>query len=274
MKKNRIIAITLLAMLGTTVFVACKKESSSQTTTNSRMTIKSSTRECLTLNFVEVNIGQLHNDGIKKVYEGLDFKDPVAARAKIINNFEAINYDPTTLGITREQFNSETRSIISELEANNYDIRNYTDASITSAASYPYLVNIMNEIEGLVDLTELNQSLDVIENQVNANLTCTDKDVVLATIKIARSSAQLWLPTNLGGEGYYDQVVLMKGGKTSAAQRLITNAIIADASSLSASFLKWGAMLAVGLEVPGANMAILVGLATDALLGSAMSLFF
>lgn len=274
---KKLILATTLAFLGlTTTFVACKKESQVTNTENSSQKAK---MDCTQINFSEVNIGQLHNDKIKEFYSGVNLSNSSEAEQNILTKFKNFNYDPSVLGFTRTQYNQMSTELLDSLKKYNYDIRNWNIPELRNSSAYPYIVPIMEEIEKFEQVSSLNIALDSIKNLAITKLSCEDRDLVIGTIEITKSSAKLWSDESMGGEGFYRQSFPDKFSddpnlRNKSAKQIIKAAIIGDASALSASFLKMGAMIAVGLEVPGANVAILVGLAADALLGSAMAALF
>lgn len=267
----------MLAIAATTTFVACKKEEvKSNKTTIKDVNVRSNIRtSSWPLDFNAVDIGELHNQTVISLYNGVDFTNLQNAENGINNNFVNLQYDPSTLGISKNQFNQFSFDLIDDLKACNFDLRNCNSSIITSEASYPFIVQILDAIDNITTVNNLNTNLDGIQNQAALSLSQADLDVIIAAIKIAKKSAYLWSPVSMGGLGYYEDIfgpfppAPTPSGMSDAARNLIKKVLVSDVSALSASFIKLGGMIAVGLEIPAVNVAILVGLAVDAALGSA-----
>lgn len=204
-----------------------------------------------------------------EIYSNLDLSNLDAAQETVKTKIGQIEYDPSAIEMTREEYNTMSREILSDLKEMNFDIRNSKNSQLTDRPCFPILVDVMSAIERFEGVGELNASLDSLENITNLTLSCDDKSIVIGTIKIARSSAYLWSDESMGGLGLLDNSLnRQKFHALASWKKVLKIAIVADASSLSASFIKYGTALALGLEVPGANLAILTGLALDAIYGS------
>lgn len=130
--------------------------------------------------------------------------------------------------------------------------------------SYPYIVKIPNEADHVNSLDAFNDKLNSIEQQAQANLSCNDLDVVLSTVKVAKSSAKLWAPTALGGDGLFDSTFEHNPPMQIMSWR---GALVGDISGSAQYFTTLGIASAAGV-VSGANAIILGGWAIAAALAS------
>lgn len=224
------------------------------------------------LNFTELNIGEEHNKRVLELYENVEVKDLKNGLQQIISNANNLKFSTEGLNVSQAEIIKIGLEVSQNLSKYNNDVRNWPDAPIKKTLSYSYIEQILKEVDNLVNIDDFNKKMDIIESKAKSNLKCQDLDIVLATISVTKSSAYLWEPKDLGGYGLFDK----KFGKIQnvdaghkSLRKLIGDVIIGDASALSASFMSMGIMIAAGLSVPGANVAILTGLAIDAAIGSA-----
>lgn len=224
------------------------------------------------INFSEFSIGDEHNKRVLELYENVEVKNLEDGLAQIKKNANNLNFSTEGLGVSQADIVKIGTEVSENLAKYNNDIRNWPDAPIKKTAAYPYISQILSEVDNLVNIADFNKKLDIIESQARQGLTCQDLDIVIATIGVTRSSAYLWEPIELGGYGLFEK----KFGKIEeglasrkSLRDLVAGVIVGDASALSASFLAMSAMLAIGLSTPGLNVAILTGLAIDAAIGSA-----
>lgn len=240
------------------------------------LTANSYAQERCNLDFKVQNIGEEHNKRVMELYQGVDFSNAAKAKEMVLNNANGLDFDASTLKMTRAEIIQVGLDVSAELSKYDNDIRNWKDNPIQKSDAYPYIENILKEVDNLSSLSELNKNIDAIVMEAKQKLKCQDLDLVIATAEVTKGSAYLWTPKSMNGLGYYEQTVGNSSNSNQArtAAQIIKGAIIGDASALSASFIKMGWMIAAGLEVPGANVAILVGLAIDAAIGSAMGALF
>ncbi len=224
------------------------------------------------MNFSELNIGEEHNKRVLELYENLDVNNLENGLLQIKSKAKSLNFSTEGLGVSQADIMKIGIEVSENLSKYNNDIRNWPDAPIKKSEAYPYLEQILSNVDNIINIEDFNKKLDLIEMQAKANLSCQDLDIILATIKVTKSSAYLWEPIEIGGYGLFEKKFgITKEGVASrkSFRDLIAGVITGDASALSASFLAMGTMIAAGLSVPGANVAILTGLAIDAAIGSA-----
>lgn len=227
--------------------------------------------ECNTLDFTAADIGAIHNETVVKLYEGVDPLDSAAAYLKIRENFIALNTDRSVFGISDNEYNEKIFAISDELKQVDYDLRRINDNEITSSPAYPYICSILNEVDSLSDYNRFLVSISQIQADAEMNLTCTDKDIVIAALNIAKGSAELWLSESLGGAGFYESTLPCETMISQKVKNLIKYVLVADINALAIDFIKMGVLIAAGMEVPGANVAILTSLAIDAAYNSALA---
>jgi hypothetical protein len=236
--------------------------------------LNENTENYVSVNFGELNLGELHNQTVIALYDNVDFTNIASVHPNIEQNFHALDYDPSALNITRTEFDNDAISFCNELKLYNYDMTNWTSSSIQSSDAYPYLEQIISEVKTMTTLLSLNNSLDGVRNSAQGALSGEQLDIVIGAILIAKSSAYLWSPTNDGGYGLFDQKfdgIIENFGTsdiTTKKKKAILAAIVGDISASGFYFTRLGILGAVGV-VPGGNLAILGGWAAYAGIGSA-----
>ncbi len=265
--------ISLILLSIGLISTACNKTNSPQYSAgNSRnQHFITMSEECNTLDFTAADIGAIHNETVVKLYEGVDPLDSAAAYLKIRENFIALNTDRSVFGISDNEYNEKIFAISDELKQVDYDLRRINDNEITSSPAYPYICSILNEVDSLSDYNRFLVSISQIQADAEMNLTCTDKDIVIAALNIAKGSAELWLSESLGGAGFYESTLPCETMISQKVKNLIKYVLVADINALAIDFIKMGVLIAAGMEVPGANVAILTSLAIDAAYNSALA---
>lgn len=251
--KKRIIAVVSATALAITTFVACNKSDNKIETSNQQLSTMSAS-SCVTVDFNSADFGELHNQYVISLYNGVNFSNLNNAKTQILNNFKNMQVDASVFNMTEEDFKNSVLSVNQELSNHKYDLREWSNNPLANSNLYPYVVKILNEIDNITNLSTFNSKLNSIEQEAINNLTCSDLDLVLGTLKVAKSSAKLWAPTSMGGDGLFDNTFgnnppqLLKGWK---------GAVVGDASGSAAYFTTMGIGMAVGWAIPGANVAIL-----------------
>lgn len=262
--KTRLIAIVSSMALTIASLIGCTNSDNTAGLENQQPRALSG-KTCKTIDFSAADFGDLHNQYVMSLYNGVDFSNLTAARNKILNNFQNMGIDASVFNMSEDEFKSKVLSVNEQLSAHKYDLRQWSNNPISQKASYPYIVKILNEADHINSLDAFNDKLNSIEQQAQANLSCDDLDVVLGTVKVAKSSAKLWAPTTLGGDGLFDSTF----GQNPPMQIMSwRGALIGDASGSAQYFMSIGVAGAAGLGVPGANAAILGGWAIAAALAS------
>lgn len=243
-------------------------------------------KECNPLNFNETNIGILHNDYVSDAYSKVDLSDKGKAREQFVNYFVSIQFDARPMGISNEDFFSIVKNNNEELSAADYDFRKLNNPSISKNVR-SLMIRILNFSDTITNLDEYNSNLDVIQKEANGVLNCEDLNTITGAIIIAKNSASLWAPKEIGGQGLYDAKIVadlnnlkysdyafenLKGGPNANQVIMLRwwqRALIGDVSGAAQYFTGIGIAGAAGLGVPGANGVILGGAAIATGLGSA-----
>ena len=258
-------------------FTACQKTNTQQIKSiNSNF---NSNLECTNLNFDSLNIGQKHNEVVLELLEDVNVDDTSTIQSIIKNNFFNQNFDASLFSLSKAEYSDLIFNLTNNIKNAGWDLRNMDDSDIKLSPSYSYIAQILSSVDSIKfnDSNSYNDfcyNLDIIKTEVEQNLSCIDKDIVLATISCARGSAKLWLPEEYGGNGELGNIHPQYKQVSENVKRIIRNVILADLSALSGDFIKMGTMIAAGMEVPGANVIILTSLAMDAAFASAISSMF
>lgn len=252
--------------------------------------------KCFTLDFTEVNIGELHNQYMIKSYSkikknfNVDIKNMQSMPRKvlqkqlaeiIIDEYSNIQYDPTPIGYSHDQFMEKAVLLVDSLSSVQYDIRNFSDDylnSTTTEIAYQYVERMINTVESNNNLQDIYNEIDKIERDANEKLRGNDLAIVIGTIAIARSSAYLWAPENQRGYDLYSKTfgTLAPEKITSIEWKPIRlnwwqRALIGDMSASAQYFIGIGVAGALGAAAPGSNVVVLGGWAVAAGMGSAFA---
>lgn len=209
---------------------------------------------CLTefsLNEID-SIGITHNAEVMSIFNNFDFES--------IDKISEVRHQFSTMhpGLS----NSEVDTILSiALNSSNFNVNNINTFD-NNQMVHNYYNNLLSIIDTTESLTGLNYSLGVLRDSVVQNLECKDKSFLLVCISIAKKSALMWAPTNIGGMGLYDELESMAGfnNKITARRPLWQKIFGADVAGAAAGFMKYG----FGLAVPGINSAIAGFIAEEA----------
>jgi len=124
-----------------------------------------------------------------------------------------------------------------------------------------YLINNNN-------ISILNSQIENITNEINnSNLSILDKNGILGYAYILQSSAKLWAPISIGGEGLYDEINGGTSNKLSARRWSWSRAARGDAAGSMVFFLGIG----LTIVAPPAGLAILSAWAWSAAAGSVIA---
>ena len=197
----------------------------------------------------------------------MDFLNCDDCSDEVLEEFSKIDVDLSGYAKTKEELIAEAKTLYSELEAIQFDLRNWTDHPFTSE-SFVHLTTIMEEMDAMGNnddfVSDMNQLQVVVDS--DASLTCFDVELLTGTIEVAKNSAYLWLPRDNGGLDFYS---ISQEGKVQSRWSW-RNAAKADVAASASYFMGNSVLWAVGAAVPGANAAILGGWALSAGIGSAL----
>lgn len=269
--KSKLIIVSLM-ILGVTFFTMCTKDSVNNENTDN---IKG-------LTYYEessTDLASLHNSVVADLYNSVDFSDSSKAFDQIWYNFtNNVNIENSILEdlqMSRDSFNNLGIFIWNEVKECQNDVRNSDDYSMYGTEVYTYI----NELFSIVDNFDENSTVSNMLSQVNeikvnaaSNLAGANLDFVNSVADVLSGSIQIWLPTDMGGNGYIDLFDGKKGNDTKVQlsdkqKAAIKGALLADASSMAIGLqvTAWAALASGGTMAPAA----LVTTCIEAALGSA-----
>jgi hypothetical protein len=199
-------------------------------------------------------VGILHNQYVTEVYQKVDFLSCDDCSDEVLDEFAKIKVDLSGYGKSKEELIAEAKTLYSDLEAIQFDLRNWTDHPFSSE-SFVHLATIMEEMDAMGNYNDFVSDMNALQVIVDsdASLTCFDVELLTGTIEVAKNSAYLWLPRNNGGLDFYS---ISQEGKVQPRWSW-RNAARADVTASAAYFNGMGIGLAAGLITPGSNAAIL-----------------
>jgi hypothetical protein len=275
--------ITLFLIILSVSIAGCQKEQP-QPTASSGFSKAFGERKggCEHVDFTVANVGQLHNESLLTLLDGLTGEeDPTDALFIIKNRFLNADYHvPEGLRLadgnilTRENYNHFAFQAIEEvhvLAQCNFDLGHCSNSILYNSPSASYIVEIFEKIDSLETYRDINSFYDGIDNiriRAGKTLNCGDLDLIIGTTEVAKYSAELWMPVDKGGEGLYDRMV-----NPEHRNRSLENMVKGDVAASAGYWTCLGVGGMIGLGVPGANEAILGGWALAAAWGSGTSLF-
>lgn len=230
------------AILGMVLIVSCGDEEIKPDTQNQP--------DCLGLTKAEMaTVGTLHNQYVTEVYQKVDFVNCNDCREEVLQEFANLDVDFSAFNKTQEELIDEARALYQDLEAIQFDLRNWQDHPFSQEA-YAHLSSIMAEMDAMENYSDFVSEMINLQSIVDldASLSCFDIELVTITIEVAKSSAYLWLPHSAGGLDFYS---ISQEGKVQPRWSW-RNAAKADVAATAGYFMGVG----VGLIVPGANAAI------------------
>ena len=194
-------------------------------------------------------VGTLHNQYVTKVYQKVDFVNCNDCSEEVLQEFANLDVDFSVFNKTQEELINEARALYQDLEAIQFDLRNWQDHPFSQEA-YAHLSSIMAEMDAMENYSDFVSEMINLQTIVDsdASLSCFDLELVTITIEVAKSSAYLWLPQSAGGLDFYS---ISQEGKIQPRWSW-RNAEKADVSAAAGYFMGVG----VGLIIPGTNAAI------------------
>jgi len=113
---------------------------------------------------------------------------------------------------------------------------------------------------------KLNSLLEDAEGQLRG----LDLEFMKITISVAKKSAKLWLSTDKGGSGLYDEIKpkLFPPNQVQLRDDCSDSIIAGDIGGAAGVFMGWGSTL---LAIPGTNAAVGAAIAWGAAWGSGMA---
>jgi hypothetical protein len=227
--------------------------------------------ECIGFTNEELaTVGTLHNQYVTEVYQKVDFLNCNDCSGEVIEVFAEIELDLTGVDKSKEELIEEAKVLYQDLEAIQFDLRNWTDHQFSSEA-FVHLTTIMAEMDAMESYDAFVADMIQLQTVVDSDgsLTCFDVELLTGTIEVAKNSAFLWLPRNLGGLDYYS----ISHPNQAQPRWNWGKSLRADVASSAGYFLRLGGAAALGV-VPGTNAVILGGWAFTAGFASALGGLF
>ncbi len=192
-------------------------------------------------NFTEtelISIGDYHNRYLTQVYESVDFNSCDNCEEEITNAFKNLDIDVSGLGISLDSLINMAAKTYSNLEST--DIRTWTNSPFNQS-THNYLSAIMDELDYSSSHSDYVDRLDSLKLLVTGDnsIDCLNKEVIIATIEVAKKSAYLWMPVSMGGLDYYS---LYQQNSIEFRRRPWSwkNAFTSDVASVGASMMEFG----------------------------------
>ncbi len=229
---KKVIYLFLLSL----VVVNCTSESKLDSKANvSNDHLNLSDRGCGSFSIAEINlIGEKHNEYVIDWLGQLDCNSPDFIEDAMVTY--------RTLG--KGEFDDNQIKEMTEEPIPSFVVEDYAH-QFNNRLTVNYYNQLLNLIEQSNDYSSLIMGLSDLQNDVSTNLDCYDWSFMMTSISVARKSAQLWTPVELGGLGL---------APCSDSFRIPwwKKAIRNDVAGAAGYFMAVG----VGLTVPGANVAI------------------
>lgn len=280
MKSEAVIALFLITIVS---IAGCQKEQPQPSAPSGfSETLGLRKGGCEHVDFTAANIGQLHNEALLALLDGMTGEeDPTEALSIIQSRFLNADYRiPDGLRLsdgsifTRDVYNHLASRAIEDvhvLAQCNFDLGHCSNSILYNTPSSSYLVEIFEKIDSLEIYRDINSfyaAIDGIKIRAERRLTCGDLDLIIGATEVAKYSAELWMPVDKGGEGLYDSMVNPEN-----RARWLESMVKGDVAASAGYWTCLGVGGMVGLGVPGANEVILGGWALAAGYGSATALF-
>lgn len=156
------------------------------------------------------SFGLVHNQFIEQVYiptmqSGI--KDPVKLRQ--LMKFMASQFPID--GITPSQKDSLIEysdglfDRIAAQTGGTFQFKDWVNSPIPANA-LPYFIALQNQVNTVENYTQYVSAVDNVLSKAvrDTSLTCQQLEAIKITASVAKSSAYLWMPTYMGGLGWYD----------------------------------------------------------------------
>jgi hypothetical protein len=276
--KKKILLLSSLLMFITIAFIACKKDLSMNTvqqteSTNSTNSLARYSSEYTPVDFEAVNVGGIHNQLLEDAFEELlstneDYLDFV------LNYFHNVEFDYEGLGMSKPEWEELLSTVNGNMIDMDFDLRNYNGEELNENTK-SYIIQILDLCDDIVNLELFNESVDQIVEDASEEIFDIDFDIIKASALVAKSSAKLWAPTSIGGDGFYDRFI-ENGGSAHAKQlKWWQKALVGDVSGASQYFLTLGVSATVtAAAIPGTNALLGLGLGISVGLSSGFAALF
>lgn len=172
------------------------------------------------------------------------------------------------LGISREDWRHHLLASMDEIGKR---VNGYSNLNQNNSQETAFCEEILRETSNILNLPTFYIAMDNIAGRAKSQLYGLSLDTVLGTVSVAKSSAYLWAPVQMGGYGLFDSLFNPppNGGGT-AARWNWGGALKGDVAGSMGYFggVIGDALITGAAWVPGANAVILGGWAIAAGIGS------
>lgn len=225
---------------------------------------KSDQAKCTYLSQSDIkDVGSLHNKYVQEAYSSINCSND--CRGLVINYFENIDGKFGKWDKTFENIVDEGVRIHDELNKVNYDLSAWKQNPLSQKAS-SYIDLIDDAIDKTKDLSSFNGQMNTNSAQASKELSCKDLETVQVAISVAKSSAKLWMPKNMGG----NELTPPNHGLKRKWSWSWRNAVKSDIAAAAGYFFSLAGVLAATSAAPPANAAIAVGIAIASGVASAI----
>jgi hypothetical protein len=210
------------------------------------------------------NIGEVHNHHLVSAYNKLDGDLKLSQEAQIEEYFTNLDLDISSTGYDANSLYTASFEAHEQFKVNEYLLIN-TDLNCTELNSH--LEIIYSELEQATSFSSFVSAMDDLYSSVATDESLSDfeKEAIKVSIVVSKSSAELWMPTDMGGSGLTSSGVISTGNKWSWR-----NALIGDISGVIGVMAELGVAGAVLGTVPGTNVAIGIAVGVASAVGSAI----
>lgn len=161
-------------------------------------------------NIDPVQVGILHNEYLAKTMNKLN-KNSASKNGNKLRDI-MMNFDVEGLSDTDKERILNDMSSVSIT-----DMKQFTLSNLNNPLAIDYYNQIDSALDNLSSIDELNTNIDLIKEQVDANLTGSDWDIVMVYAETIKASAEFWYPIDLGGSGKGYSYILSKSSKSTVA---------------------------------------------------------
>lgn len=250
----------ILALIIT--FFSCEKSEVSQDDLNilSKNNTSFLNKRLLTENEL-ISLGNKHNDYLNDYFRNnntANDRDSLIDEFMILKDFDW-NYTDSKNGVSY---------VIDEsisMQSDNYSTANFINNF--SSVGQGFITSLDNHLMNATSINDLNNQIDdVVDDIRKSKLSIKDKNGILGYAYIMKSSAKLWAPTSIGGEGLFDAI----NGSTNRLSSRGWSWNRAGRGDAAASMTYF---LGIGLTIvaPPAGLAVLTAWAWSAAAGSVVA---
>lgn len=201
-------------------------------------------------------LGEMHNETIKAIYSEVEISECEDCKDEMTPIFNSICVDK---GYTNQEclefisFSIKSDDYLNEID---YNFENWNSHPF-SLQVFDYLIEIQTTLTNSSNYEYFKNKMIELQQTVisDNNINCIDTDLLVGTIEIAKESAYLWMPNEMGGLAlnYVEHEIDYRNGWS------WQGAVAGDVAGSASYFMGLGIGGAIGLFVPGSNGAIIGG---------------